>query len=127
MKSRSESEWLKSYSGIHQELTSKWFKHKLQTLDNEASAALKIHFTKMTWNFSWFPCTVTDATQRSGAHHQNFQEKNCRRPCISGPSFPIVFFGSPFAATRNDPEFTTHIQAVSILFCSSTFSWPDRL
>jgi hypothetical protein len=41
MKSRSASEWVKTYDTIHQELTVKGFKPKLQTLDNEASAALK--------------------------------------------------------------------------------------
>jgi hypothetical protein len=41
MKSRSASEWLKSYEHIHQELTSRGFKPKLQTLDTEASSALK--------------------------------------------------------------------------------------
>jgi hypothetical protein len=43
MKSRSASEWVKAYEHIHQELTAKGFKPKLQTLDNEASTALK-HF-----------------------------------------------------------------------------------
>jgi hypothetical protein len=41
MKSRSASEWVKAYDTIHQELTVKGFKPKLQTLDNKASAALK--------------------------------------------------------------------------------------
>jgi hypothetical protein len=45
MKSRSASEWLKAYDTVHQELTVKGFKPKLQTLDNEASAALKNFFT----------------------------------------------------------------------------------
>jgi hypothetical protein len=45
MKSRSASEWVKAYDTIHQELTVKGFKPKLQTLDNEASAALKNFFT----------------------------------------------------------------------------------
>jgi hypothetical protein len=36
-KSRSSYEWVKSYDLIHQELTSKGFKPRLQTLDNEAS------------------------------------------------------------------------------------------
>jgi hypothetical protein len=44
-KSRSASEWVKSYDFIHQELTVKGFKPKLQTLKNEASAALEIFFT----------------------------------------------------------------------------------
>jgi hypothetical protein len=45
MKSRSASEWFNAYDSIHQELTVKGFKLKLQTLDNEASAALKNFFT----------------------------------------------------------------------------------
>jgi hypothetical protein len=45
MNSRSASEWVKAYSLIHQELTAKGFKPKLQTLDNEASVALKNFFT----------------------------------------------------------------------------------
>jgi hypothetical protein len=45
MKSRSASEWFKAYDSVHQELTVKGFKPKLQTLDNQASAALKNFFT----------------------------------------------------------------------------------
>jgi hypothetical protein len=45
MKSRSSSEWVKAYDTIHQELTVKGFKPKLQTIENEALAALKIFFT----------------------------------------------------------------------------------
>jgi hypothetical protein len=41
MKSRSASEWVKAYDTVHQELTVKGSKPKLQTLDNEASSALK--------------------------------------------------------------------------------------
>jgi hypothetical protein len=41
---RSTSEWVKAYDTIHQELTVKGFKPKLQTLDNKASAALKNFF-----------------------------------------------------------------------------------
>jgi hypothetical protein len=45
MKSRSASEWVNAYDTIHQELTVKGLKPKLQTLDNEASAALKNFLT----------------------------------------------------------------------------------
>jgi hypothetical protein len=45
MKYRSALEWVKEYDTVHQELTVKGFKPKLQTLDNEASAALKNFFT----------------------------------------------------------------------------------
>jgi hypothetical protein len=45
MKSRSASEWVKTYDSKHQELTVKGFKPKLQTLYKEASATLKHFFT----------------------------------------------------------------------------------
>jgi hypothetical protein len=45
IKSRSASEWVKAYDSVHQELTLKGFKPKLQTLNNEALAALKNYFT----------------------------------------------------------------------------------
>jgi hypothetical protein len=45
MKSLSASEWVKAYDTFHQDLTVKGFKPKLQTLENEASAALKTFFT----------------------------------------------------------------------------------
>jgi hypothetical protein len=45
MKCRSASEWVKAYETIHQDLKVKGFTPKLQTLDNEASAALKNFFT----------------------------------------------------------------------------------
>jgi hypothetical protein len=51
MKSRSASEWVKAYDHIHQELTVKGFKPKLQTLDNEA----------MTWSTNWCRPTAIDA------------------------------------------------------------------
>jgi hypothetical protein len=41
----SASEWVKAYDSVHQELTVKGFKPKLQTLDNEESTALKNFFT----------------------------------------------------------------------------------
>jgi hypothetical protein len=62
MKSRSASEWVKAYDHIHQELTVKGFKPKLQTLDNEASAALKIFSPQMTWSTNWCRPTAISAT-----------------------------------------------------------------
>jgi hypothetical protein len=55
MKSRSASEWVKAYDHIHQELTVKGFKPKLQTLDNEASAALKNFFTTNDMEYQLVP------------------------------------------------------------------------
>jgi hypothetical protein len=45
MKCRSASEWVEAYDSIHQELTVKGFKPKLQTLEKEASTTLKTFFT----------------------------------------------------------------------------------
>jgi hypothetical protein len=55
MKSRSASEWVKAYGSIHQELTIKGFKPKLQTLDNKASTALKNFFTAENIDYQLVP------------------------------------------------------------------------
>jgi hypothetical protein len=55
MKSRSASEWVKVYYHIHQELTSNGLKLRLQTLDNEASAALKHLFTANDMEYQLVP------------------------------------------------------------------------
>jgi hypothetical protein len=62
MKSRSASEWVKAYDHIHQKLTAKGFKPKLQTLDNEASAALKHFSPPMTYSINWCRPTAIAAT-----------------------------------------------------------------
>jgi hypothetical protein len=67
MKSRSASEWLKAYGGIHQELTSKGFKPKLQTLDNKSSAVLKSYFTENDVAFQLVPphCRIRNTAERA--------------------------------------------------------------
>jgi hypothetical protein len=65
MKSRSDSEWVKAYDTIHQELTVKGFKPKLQTLDNEASAALKNFSPPMMSITNWCRLTAIAATPRN--------------------------------------------------------------
>jgi hypothetical protein len=64
MKSRSALEWVKAYDTIHQELTVKGFKPKLQTLNNEASAsaALKNFSPPMMWSTNWCRLTAIAAT-----------------------------------------------------------------
>jgi hypothetical protein len=59
MKYRSASEWVKSYDHIHQELTAKGFKPKLQTLDNEASITFSL---PMTWDINFPPPIAIAAT-----------------------------------------------------------------
>jgi hypothetical protein len=64
MNSRSALESVKAYDHIHQELTAKGFKPKLQTLENEASAALKNFFTTNDVEYQLPPPTVIAATPR---------------------------------------------------------------
>jgi hypothetical protein len=67
MKYLSASEWVKAYDTIHQELTVKGFKPKLQTLDNEASAALKNFFTVDDIAYQLLPphCHRRNAAERA--------------------------------------------------------------
>jgi hypothetical protein len=67
MRSRSASEWVKAFDSIHQELTVKGFKPKLQTLDNKASAALKNFFTFNNIAYQLVPphCHGRNAAERA--------------------------------------------------------------
>jgi hypothetical protein len=62
MKSRSASEWVKPYDNIHQELSVKGFKPKIQTLDSEASTALKNYFNVNNIAYQLLCLTIIDAT-----------------------------------------------------------------
>jgi hypothetical protein len=66
MTSRSSSNWVKAYDLIHQELTAKGFKPKLQNLDNEASTALKHFFTTNDVEYQLVPphCHRRNAAER---------------------------------------------------------------
>jgi hypothetical protein len=88
MKSRSASEWVKAYDTVHQELTVKGFKPKLQTLDSEASAALKNFFTVNDIAYQLVPphCHRRNAAERA---IRTFKEH-----CVAGlssvdPVFPL--------------------------------------
>jgi hypothetical protein len=67
MKSRSTSEWIKAYDTVHQELTVKGFTPKLQTLDNEASTALKNFFTVNDMDYQLVPphCHRRNSAERA--------------------------------------------------------------
>jgi hypothetical protein len=67
MKSRYASEWVKAYDTIHQELTVKAFKPKLQTLDNKASTDLKNLFTVNDIAYQLVPshCHRRNAAERA--------------------------------------------------------------
>jgi hypothetical protein len=55
MKSKYCAEWVRSFSIVFDEMTSKGFKPKLQTMDNEASVALKKYFTEKEMSYQLVP------------------------------------------------------------------------
>jgi hypothetical protein len=88
MKYRSASEWAKAYDTIHQELTVKGFKPKLQTLDNEASATLKTFFTANDVEYQLVPphCHRRNTAQRA---IRTFKEHFVARLSSVDPTFPL--------------------------------------
>jgi hypothetical protein len=88
IKSRSASEWIKAYDNIHQELRVKGFKPKLQTLDNEASAALKNFFTEHDIVYQLVPphCHRRNAAERA---IRTFKEHFVAGLSSVDPTFPL--------------------------------------
>jgi hypothetical protein len=88
VKSRSASEWVKAYGSIHQDLTVKGFKPKLQTLDNEASTALKNFFTAQNIDYQLVPhhCHRRNAAERA---IRTFKEHFVAGPSSVDPSLPM--------------------------------------
>jgi hypothetical protein len=91
MKSRSASEWVKAYDTVHQEFTVKGFKPKLQTLDNEASAALKNFFTINDIDYQFVPphCHRRNAATRAIL---TFKEHFVARLSLVDPAFPLYLW-----------------------------------
>jgi hypothetical protein len=85
---RSASEWVKAYDTIHQELTVKGFKPKLQTLDNEASTALKIFFSANDVDYQLVPphCHRRNAAERA---IRTFKEHFVAGLSSVDPTFPL--------------------------------------
>jgi hypothetical protein len=88
IKSRYAWEWVKYYDHIHQELTVKGFRPKLQTLDNEASAALKIFFTAndVAYHLVLPHCHRRNAAERA---IRNFKEHFVAGLSLVDPTFPL--------------------------------------
>jgi hypothetical protein len=88
MKSRSASEWVKAYDSVHQELTVKGFKPKIQTLDNEASTALKTFFTVNDITYQLVPphCHRRNAAELA---IRTFKEHFVAGLSSVDPSFPL--------------------------------------
>jgi hypothetical protein len=89
MKLRSASEWVKAYDHtVHQELTVKGFRPKLQTLDNKASAALKNFFTTNDVEYQLVPphCHRRNASERA---IRAFKEHFVAGLSSVDPTFPL--------------------------------------
>jgi hypothetical protein len=88
MKYRSDSEWVKAYDTILQELTVKGFTPKIQTLDKEASAALKIFFTVNDVHYQLVPphCHRRNAAERA---IWTFKEHFVAGLSSVDPTFPL--------------------------------------
>jgi hypothetical protein len=88
MKSWSASEWVKTYDINHQELNVKGFKTKLQTLDNEASAALKHFLTANDVDYQFVPphCNPHNAAECA---IRTFKEHFVAGLSSVDPTFPL--------------------------------------
>jgi hypothetical protein len=88
IKSRSSSEWVKAYDSVHQEITVKGSKPKLQTLDNEASAALKNLFSA---NDISYQLVLPHCRRRNAAERaiRTFKEHFVAGLSSVDPSFPL--------------------------------------
>jgi hypothetical protein len=126
MRSRSASEWVKAYDHIHQELTAKGFKPKLQTLDNEASAALKSFFTTNDVEYQLVPPHF---------HRRNTAERAIRtfkgilygRALLCGSNISIAFVGQTFTTGGNHFEYLAELETAPTVVRLNPLSWPCGL
>jgi hypothetical protein len=82
------SEWVNTYEHIHQELTAKGYTPKLQTLDKEASTALKNLFTTNDMEYKLVPphCHRQNAAERA---IRAFKEHFVAVMSSVNPHFPL--------------------------------------
>jgi hypothetical protein len=121
MKSRSDSERVRAYDTIHQELTVKGFKPKVQTLDNEASAALKNFFTINDIAYQLVPphCHRRNAAERA---MRTFEEHFVAGLFSVDPSFPLHLW----YRLLPQAEITLNLLRTSRLHPQNRF-WPARM
>jgi hypothetical protein len=111
MKFQSTYEWVKAYDHIHQELTAKGFKPKLQTLDNEASTALKNFFNTNDVEYQLVSphCNRTSASERA---IRTFKEHFVAGLSSVEPTFPLHLWDILFPQT----EITLNLLRTSRLY-----------
>jgi hypothetical protein len=129
MKNRSDAEAIRAYSRIYDELTAKGLKPKFQTMDNEASTALKHFLHSKDIRFQLVPPHV---------HHQNAAERAIQTfknhfvamLCSTDTQFPIHLWDRliPHAVTtlnllrqlRINPKLSAHAQLHGIFDYNKT-------
>jgi hypothetical protein len=124
-KYRSASEWVKAYDTIHQELTVKGLKPKLQTLDNEASAALKNFSPSMISITNW--CHLLPSPQRRGTRHPEFQGILCGGALLCRPHLSIALVGQTLTTSGNHVEYPADLETASSTLRHGSLSWPRGL
>jgi hypothetical protein len=124
MKSRYASEWVKAYDHIYQELTAKGLKSELQTLDNEASAALKHFFTA---NDVEYQLVLPHCHRRNAKSHPNFQRTLCGRALLRRSNFPIAPVGQTFTPGGNHIKYLMDLETPSAAIRCGALSWPRGL
>jgi hypothetical protein len=127
MKSRFASEWVKSYYSIHQELTVKGFKPKLQTLDNEASTALKNFFIVNDIAYQLVPphCHRRNAAERS---IRTFKEHFVAGlSSVDPPPPPNALVGQTLATGGNHVKSPADISTASTALCRRALPWSRGL
>jgi hypothetical protein len=117
MKSRSSLEWVKAYDSVHQELIVKGFKPKLQTLDNEASTALKNSFTVNDIAYQLVPphCHRRNAAERA---IRNFKEHS-----VAG----ISSVRQTLDTSGNHVKPPANLAAASAALCRCALPWSRGL
>jgi hypothetical protein len=121
MKSRSASEWVKAYDSIHQELTVKSFKPKLQTLDNEASTALKNFFNVNDIAYQLVP---------PHCHRRNAAERVIRtfkEHFVAGLRLSNALVVQTLATSGNHFKSPVDLSTTSSALCRRALRWTRRL
>jgi hypothetical protein len=125
MKSRSAPEWVNAYDHIHQELTAKGFKPKLQTLDKEASAALKHFFTANDMEYQLVPphCHCHDASERA---IRTFKDHFVAGLSSVDTTFPLHLWDT-FTPGGNHIKSIADLETPSTAIHRGALSWPRGL
>jgi hypothetical protein len=126
MKSRSASEWVKSYDSVHQELTVKGFKQKFRTLDNEASAALKTFFTVNDIAYQLVPphCHLRNAAERA---IRTFKEHFVAGLSSVDPSFPMHLWYRLLPHAEITLNLLRTLATASTALCRCALPWSHGL